>query len=168
MIVLSALLQADNIFSSLPYDIKMGEKLPNKIINMDLEESKNKNYLVLDLAYKFKILTSHTYKVKRLVFAFQGKYTANSHKLPKKWRKSGLLICRASYKGTSYADVLKIVKNNNVTDIETHVRQTKILFKVDNDKQYTFYFNNVPDVDKGFCKGGLSNIGIAEIIEEEY
>jgi hypothetical protein len=134
---------------------------------MDLKKSKNENYLFFELENKFKILTSYTYKVEKLIFEYKGKYGKWQHKLPKKWRKSDLLICTASYKGTSYTDVLKIVKNNNVTDIETNERQEQILFKVDNDKQYKFYFNDIAEVDKGLCKGGLSQIYITKI-EEEY
>ena len=159
--------EAENIFSKLPYDIKIGEKIPSKVMDMDLKKEKNDEYLFFKLSNKFTILTSYTHKVEKLIFQYKGKYDKWHHKLPKKWRKSDLIICTDSYKGSSYSDVLKIVKNNSVTDIEANEKQEKILFKVGNDMQYTFYFNSIADIDRGYCKGGLTHITVTQI-EEEY
>ena len=86
MIVLSALLQADNRFSKLPYGIEIGEKVPDKILNMNIKSVHwYDDRYGYDLPGKFNVLYgSKTHRVCCLVFSGDSKQT-----LPKKLRNSG-------------------------------------------------------------------------------
>ena len=170
MIVLSSLLQADNIFAKLPYGIKIGKKVPDKIVNMNLEKGwkfiKGGDYTYA-LPGKFKMLLHGNNKVYSIYLGYS-EYRKHVYGTPpKRWRKSGLWFCNNSVHGTPYEDILQIIKKNNVYDLEANKVKGTIYFKVDNDKQYKLYFN-INDYMTNCKEGGLNYIGIYEIEEDEY
>ena len=157
IIISSALLQADNIFSKLPYGIKLGENIPKKIFKMDVKSSPN--YITVKGKFSIKRI-ENTYKVIHIL------YSGGKDKFPKVLRKAGLWLCSYDYHGTPYEDTLQIIKKNNVSDLENNKVKGNISFNVDN-MHYTFSF--FKDNEYGDCKvGGISMVSIRKIEEDEY
>ena len=170
MIVLSSLLQSNNIFSKLPYGIKMGGKIPDKILDMNLPIHNIGDGLSgYKIPKKFQLVyRKDNHKVYKIYYGYNTKYDTYHQTVPEMLRKAGLEVCSDNTHGTPYENVLQIIKNNNVSNLESNKLAGKISFKVDNDKQYLFAFNEVIDLEGGYCKkGGLFAIVISEVKEED-
>ncbi len=167
---ISAHLPEDNIFSKLPYGIKMGKKIPDKILDMNLPiHDIGDGLLGYKIPEKFQLVYGKdNHKVSKIYYGYNSKYDTYRQTVPRMLREAGLWVCSVNNPGTSYEDVLQIIKNNKISDLESNKTAGKIFFKVDNDKQYLFAFNEVTDLEDGYCKkGGLFAIVVSEVEENE-
>ncbi len=166
ILILFSSLQASNIFASLPYKIRLGERLPLKV------ESK-----IIDYNYQKQIMGKFGIKLDKETDVVNSIYFAYSSfdiptLLPKTWRNAGLALCYDNSNGTDYETVKDLVSSTNAYDIEEekdHYRQV-LSFKVGSDKQYELIFYLFSKKDEH--GSGLAYITVTNIdglgLDEDY
>ena len=157
MFFLLSTLQAEGLFSKLPYNIQLGKKVPKKIEKM----------------MKLKKYYTTWYTVyNKFEFEVENHIITEIHFLrpPKLWRKAGIKLCNKYTKGTSYEQMKKLIKDNHGSDIEEEFTKwgAPILkFKVDNDKQFYLSFTKEFKPNEN-CKGGLEQFTVYLQRDDDY
>ncbi len=164
-LLLLSSLQAGGIFSTLPYEIKIGMPLP-KIVEDKMTHTKIQYQLNGKFAIKF---LDDSRVVESLIFAY-GDFDMELL-LPKVWRRAGLELSFEYSNGTPFKYVKNLLAENGAKNIEESEDQsTKVLiFTIDNNKQYELVFYK--QAERGDHGKGLAYITITlpdEEVGDEY
>jgi len=133
-------LLADEIFSQLPYGMKLGKPVPSKV-----EKKLTHTNYRYQVTGKFGIEWDPDSGILHSIYFGYGMFDIPSL-LPRAWRVAGLKLCYEDSDGTSYEKVKKLIKDSSAYEIEEtddHYRQI-INFKIDSNKQYEMVFFKKP------------------------
>jgi len=166
LIIFLSFLKANDIFSTLPYKIKLGERVPlkveDKMVTYDYQHQ---------IMGKFALeLDKETEIVQSISFSYDNFDIPTL--LPKAWRKAGLKLCTYDKNGTKYGDVKELLSSTEAYDIDEtgdHYRKV-ISFKIGSDKQYELiFYSSMQEEEHG---AGLAYITISKVdgsgIDEDY
>jgi len=166
LLILLSFVDASSLFSTLPYKIKLGERVPMKV------EDKMVTY-----NYQHQIMGKFALELDKETEVVQGVFFSYNDfdvptLLPKAWRKAGLKLCYEEQNGTTYERVKELLSSTDAYDIDEsndHYRKV-ITFKIGSDKLYELIFYSSKKEDEHGV--GLAYISITQVdgfgIDEDY
>ena len=148
--------------------MKVGEKLPTKVIALSTHETNSKIWEVSGKFYAIAKDGSSEPILSHINILVNTPDDGN-HRLPKKWRKAGMKLCNKYNDGISFDAMLKIIKKDGAFDIETeNIRDGKYInFKIGKDLNYAMWFENRKNTNEK-CKSGLYRIYIGIQEDDDY
>lgn len=167
VIIFCTVAVAGDLFSKLPYGIELGKVAPQKVLDMQMKHRYKGGYKLGD-KFMLNFISKDSRIIEGLYFNITDQY--DTYLLPKAWRKAGINICHSNDIGTSYEQMILLIKDNKGFDIEESIDEFNhkvIKFKIGQDKQYKARFNTSGKY-LDICKGGLRTIGVKLQKEDEY